>query len=305
MMNSRFMLCITVMAPLALAGCQSLDGMCLISCGRTHAASTTLVEFLYPQDEVPTPADAPVLRLPLRVGLTFLPASNGVAAGTAAQREDLLRKIKERFAGLDYVSEIVVIPDYYLRGGTQTTGFDTLQRVARLQDLDLVALASYDQVSQRDDNRRSLTYLTIVGAFLVRGSRNETGTLLDLAVIEPRSRSLLLRAGGTSVLSASTTLVDQSVQLRNQQATGFDLALENLNSHFATELTAFEDRVRNGTAPIKVMQQASSGGGGALDGGMALALALVLLLARTSHAQRWRREFRRLTVRRRSVAPRR
>lgn len=293
--------------PLVLSGCQSLDGMCLLNCGRTHAASTTLVEFLYPDGDISPPGDAPALQLPLRVGLTFLPTSGTNGANIAAQREVLLQRIKDRFSGLDYVSDIVVIPDYYLRDGAVAGNFATLQRIARLQNLDVVALASYDQVSQRDENRRALTYLTIVGAFLVRGNRNETGTLLDLAVIEPQTRTLLLRAGGTSMLAGSTTMIDQGVTLRNQQAVGFNLASDDLNNHFAAELARFEEHVRHGTAPITVVKRSASvaGAAGALDGLFTLSLALAVLFARTTFAQRLRREFRRLTVHRRSAARRR
>ena len=296
-------------AILATAGCQSLDGVCLLNCGRSQASSTTLVEFLYPDADVPPPGDPPALRMPMRVGLSFLPSKNAVAPASAAQREDALRKIKGRFADLDYVSEIVVVPDYYLSQGRTGGGFDALQRVARLHNLDLIALASYVQVSQRDENRRALSYLTIVGAFLVRGSRNETGTLLDLAVIEPQTRSLLLRAGGTSLLHGSTTAIDQAVNLRNQQAAGFEQALVSLNDNFARELTAFEERVRNGTAPLKVERRSRdggrSGGGGRLDELLLLMLASVLLVARSGFARRAQRELRRLTVRHRSAERRR
>ncbi|MEZ5514336.1 MAG: rhombotarget lipoprotein [Steroidobacteraceae bacterium] len=295
--------CMLGLLPLVLAGCQSLDAMCLLNCGKSHATSTTLVEFLYPDGDVPQPGESPALRVPLRVGLTFLPPASPAGADIAVQREMLLQRIKERFIGLDYVSDIVVIPDYYLRAGAVAGNFETLQRIAHLQDLDVVALASYDQVSQRDENRRALSYLTIVGAFLVRGNRNETGTLIDLAVIEPQTRTLLLRAGGTSMLVGSTTMIEQGVTLRNQQVEGFNLALADLNNHFATELATFEERVRQGTAPIRVVKRSGFGIGavGAVDGLFTLSLALVVLFARSSSAQRVRREFRRLTVHRRSA----
>ena len=93
-----------------------------------------------------------------------------------------------------FVAQIVVIPDYYLRN---ETGFEGLKGVQRLYDVDIMALVSYDQVTHRDDNSLSLGYLTIVGAYLLKGSRHDVTTLMDLAVVDPASRALILRAGGT------------------------------------------------------------------------------------------------------------
>jgi len=55
-------------------------------------------------------------------------------------------------------------------------------------------LVSYDQVTRRDDNNWSLTYLTIVGAFVIPATDHDVATMVDLAVVDPASRSLVLRA---------------------------------------------------------------------------------------------------------------
>jgi rhombotail lipoprotein len=57
-----------------------------------------------------------------------------------------------------------------------------------------MALVSYDQVTYTEDNKWPVGYLTIVGAYIVKGMINDTTTLVDLAVVDPKTRSLLLRA---------------------------------------------------------------------------------------------------------------
>ena len=154
-----------------------------------------------------------------------------------------------------------------------------LEQLARLQGLDLVALISYDQRSETSENRRALTYLTIVGGMVFRGTHNETQTIIDLAVVEPVGRSLVLRAGGVSSSADSAAAIDQSHKLAKQQRVGFDVATEQLIANFRTELVAFEGRVRAGTADIKVARQGRSGGGG---GGGAVDPAMLIFLAALS-----------------------
>ena len=71
------------------------------------------------------------------------------------------------------MSESVIIPDYYL---TTSPGFAGLEGVQRLYNVDLMALVSYDQVTYADDNKWSLGYLTVVGAYVVKDSTDDTTT---------------------------------------------------------------------------------------------------------------------------------
>jgi rhombotail lipoprotein len=259
-----------------------------------HRSSTPLVDFLYGSREVPS-VDATVeLQLPIRVGVSFLPSADGHAndGPPAADREKMLASIREHFSARKYVSEIVVVPDYYLRAGTHgngTDGFTQLQQLARLHRLDLFALVSYDQILHGSANKRSIAYLTIVGSYLVRGDRHETHTLLDLAVVDPRSRSLVMRAGGTSSLGGNTTALEAEQHARAQRAQGFELAGTALIANFDRELTVFEQRVREGGTPVRVTRRApgaGGGGGGAVDPLLLAALAAALGL--TAGARAWR-----------------
>jgi len=251
---------LVVMLFAALAGCDTLNDSCFWGCGSRHTGSTPLVDFLYPKGIVPKDDATPELKLPLTVGLSFLPTRAGQAALDARQKEEILSSIREHFRSLSYVRDIVILSDGYLNA---TGGFDSLQQLARLQNLDVVALVSYDQLAKRSENNRSLAYLTIVGAFLMRGSESQTSTLLDLAVVEPKTRSLILRAAGTDYTSGSSTAVRQGATMEQQSGRGLTAATVQLNSNLERELTAFSERVRTGNAPVRVVKRESGSGGGA------------------------------------------
>jgi rhombotail lipoprotein len=260
--------------------------------GRGQQSSTPLVDFLYADGKVPEQDAQPELQLPIRVAVSFLPGGSGPgnASPGAIEREQVLTALRAHFKALPYVSEIVIVPDYYLHAG-KGDGLMQIEQLSRLHRADLFALVSYDQVQNSFQNKRSLAYWTIVGAYLVRGDRNETHTLLDVAVIDPKSRTLVMRAGGTSAIQGNVTAVDAGRHSVAQGARGFELATEQLIANFSRELTDFEQRVRDGTAPVKVVRQgAKSGGGGALDlAMMALlsgCLALTVLARQNIHVRR-------------------
>ena len=263
-----------------LSGCADL--VCLSSCHRHAQNSTSLVEFLYPDGATPPPQDVqPQLHLPLRVGLAFLPSNGDTQIGPdAAQKEALLQEIRKRFVSRKFIAEIVVIPDYYMQG---RRGFEGLQGVQRLYGIDLMALVSYDQVSHEDDNNWSLGYITIVGAYILKGTRHDVSTLVDLAVVDPATRSLVLRAGGFDTRHGTVALIDENRRLRETAAEGFGVATQQMIDHFDGALTAFESDVREGKANVRVVSNhgkpTSGGGGGSIDW-----LALLFLIPITAAA---------------------
>jgi rhombotail lipoprotein len=271
-----------------LSGCTALDALTGGSNGarQTHNSSS-LVEFLYPNGMSP-PAEnqIPELKVPLRVGLAFLPSPDG-AGPTAADREALLEQIRQRFSSRKFVTEIVTIPDYYLRN---SKGFEGLQGVQRLYTVDIMALVSYDQVEHRDENDWSLGYITIVGAYVLKGSHHDVATLVDLAVVDPVTQSLILRAGGTDSRARNSTLVDQPRAAREASAASFATATTQMIDNFDVALTRFEADVRAGKANIRVAKRTSSGGAGGGGGGsfapLWLGLLALLAVARRRAMQR-------------------
>jgi rhombotail lipoprotein len=262
----------TLLGVVAIVGALSA---CAVSRSETHNTSS-LVEFLYPDGRTPPPHNAvPELRVPLRVGLAFLPsqAPFGNNQLDAAHKAELLERIRRRFADRHFVSEIVVIPDYYLGANR---GFAGLEGVQRLYNVDVMALVSYDQVTYTEDNKWSLGYLTIVGAYIVKGTINDTTTLVDLAVVDPKTRSLVLRAGGTDTHHQNSTRVET---LHNERLAGnasFDAATNQMIVNFDGALTAFENDVHAGRANVHVVSRSSPlGGGGSLSWDFVGLLALV------------------------------
>ena len=245
--------------------------------GSSSHATTPLVHFLYGKDAVPVTDATVELKLPIRVGLSFLPSKDTSSGSipTAAQRSEILQAVRAKFSALPYVTEIVLIPDYYLDGRRQN-GFEQMQQLSRMYRLDLYALASYDIVARSHENKAAFTYLTIVGAFFVHGDDQEVQSMVDLAVVEPQSRQLVLRAGGTSYVKGRSASVDLEKHEFLRVQRGFEEASAAMMVNFETELRGFEARVREGTAPIKVVRQAK-GGGGALDPLLLAALLTVTL----------------------------
>jgi rhombotail lipoprotein len=247
-----------------LASCASLFD----NGGRRQGSSSSLVDFLYPKGEVPPQPDGtvPHLALPLHVGLAFVPSRDATTPGLSeAHKNALLGKVKEGFTGRPFIREITVVPDTYLRA---RGGFDSLDQVARLYGFDVIALVSYDQVVHTEETKASFLYWTLVGAYFIKGSQNDVQTFVDAAVIDVRTRKLLLRAPGIDRIDGTSTLVNRAEELRAAREKSFDNALENMTHNLATEVDAFRERIKTDRS-VTVSQangpaHASGGGGGAL-----------------------------------------
>jgi len=261
-----------------LSGCAGFNEMlCAPHCRAETRNSSSLVSFLYPDGQTPPAQDAvPELHLPLRVGLAFLPSQSSGNGLDAAHKEQILERIRTRFAERKFVADIVIIPDYYL---TTSRGFEGLSSVQRLYGIDLMALVSYDQITHLDQNRWSLGYLTIVGAYVLHGTSRDTATLVDLAVVDPATRTLVLRAGGTDTRSGSSTLIDEQRAARAADAGSFDAASDQMIANFDAALTKFETAVHEGRANVRIVTRGDSGhrfGGGGIDAVEVTALALLV-----------------------------
>jgi rhombotail lipoprotein len=251
---------------------------------RGAGASSSLVEFLYPGGKVPPAYDQaiPHLNLPLRVGLAFVPPNPGVRPEGLSEehRQRLLETVKERFAGYDFIDEILIVPDAYMRG---KGGFENLEQITRLYGLDVMTLVSYDQVGWVGDNWKSVTYWTIVGAYIFEGSEHDVSTFVDAAVFDMKTRKLLFRAPGSSVLSGKARAIDHEQKLRETQAEGFDEAVAEMTERLDTELIRFKARVEAGKAGVKVTNRpgyTGSGGLGLFELALLAAMALVLVARR-------------------------
>jgi len=190
-------------APLLLGLAGLLAGGCFSTGARgprKTERSSSVVAYLYPDQANPLPPTSiPVLRLPLRVGIAFVPTGTGKHSyysdtGVSEQQKSLLlERVAAEFRGRDYIQSIELVPSTYLRAGG---GFDNLNQVRSLLGVDVIALVAYDQVQFTNTNFLSLSYWTIVGAYIFQGNKNDTQTMMEAAVYDIPSRHLLFRAPG-------------------------------------------------------------------------------------------------------------
>ncbi|MGL1957150.1 MAG: rhombotarget lipoprotein [Colwellia sp.] len=223
--------------------------------------SSSLMTFLYPDETSRSEhkPEIPVLKLPVKVGLAFVPSENWQRDGIHSKDQiELLEKVKKSFLKYDYIDRIEIIPSTYLQGGD---GFITLEQVARLYDVDVMALVSYDQVTQSLENNAALLYWTIVGMYIIPGNENSIQTFVDTAVFDVKSKKMLFRAPGINKLEKRTTAVGIDETLSEKSLEGFGLAVTDMTVNLDAELARFKTRVKEEKiAKVEHRKGYSSGG---------------------------------------------
>lgn len=218
---------------------------------RTVHRQSNLLDYLYPPERgkaepAPLPPNAK-LHVPMKVGVAFVPSQGGSWRGQGVlepgQEAPLVEVITKAFRGKPWISELKPIPSAYLmpRGG-----FDNLAAVSRMYDVDVVALVSVDQIQYTDPKWYSFAYYTIIGAYVLRGDKNDTRTLIDAAVFDPASRTFLLRAPGTSEVKGSSTYASREVMLRENAKQGLELAMVDLARNLDKAVDDFKTEVQAG-----------------------------------------------------------
>lgn len=245
-----------------------------------HSISSSLTSFLNPdkKSRVEHKPGIPVLKLPVRVGLAFLPSQHwrGSAIDESSKFQ-LLNKVKNSFGQHHFIESISIIPSNYLRhsGGNNRNGFDTLQQVANIHDVDIIALVSYDQLTQSLQNNASLLYWTIVGMYVIPGNENTVQTFVDTAVFDVTSRKLLMRAPGLSKLRKRSTAIGVDSVMTKKSLQGFDLAFDDMIKNLDAELRLFKSRVKQGKS-VKVENLQTYSAAGSVNGFMLLFLLLLV-----------------------------
>lgn len=252
----KFKLIIVFVSLLILSACSSL----LSPNGHKNTVSSSLIDFLYPEESSRTEhsAEIPILTLPVKVGLAFVPSKNWSQNGISRSSQvELLEKVKQSFLQYDYIDKIEIIPSDYLKGGE---GFTTLEQVSRLYDVDVMALVSYDQVTQSFEKKGALLYWTIVGMYLIPANDNSVQTFVDTAVFDVRSRKMLFRAPGINKLSESSTAIKIDAVLAEKSIESYTLAVADMSKNLDMELANFKTRVKEDNV-AKVQRREGYGGG--------------------------------------------
>ena len=263
----RFMLFLCI---ILLSGCYTMGEY-----RKRHTQSTSLVQFLYPNGELPlTDNQNPILNLPLHVGLAFIPDRRSQSEISAITKNKLLEDVKSAFKSKDYIADITIIPELYLKGNQ---GYSTLEQIKTLYQLDVIALVSYDQALNSQENILGLTYLTIVGAFIFHGTEYNVNTLMDLAVVDVNSQTILFRAAGTSTSNTKRVSYAKHKQaFRDKQNQEFENSMQQMQSNLAIELDKFEIRLRNKDENEKIKVNYREGYSG---GSFSIFLLVTLLIA--------------------------
>ena len=246
-----------------------------------QAVSSSLVDYLYPNGQADNLQEAHAyatanatplqLNLPLSVGIAFVPSHVRNTVLSEAEKTRLLTKVKQHFLQYDYVQSIQIIPEIYLRQGK---GFQTLEQVARLYNVDLMALVSYDQIVHSDDTNLSLLYWTIVGAYLIPASEHNTQTFVDTVLFDVKTKQLLFRAPGIDKSTSHSTLVKSVQETRDIRLNSFQNAVTNMIVNLEDEMRLFKERlVKEKIATISYRTGYTGGGGGSV-GWLALLVAL-------------------------------
>jgi len=252
-------------AIVAASGCAGVRG---------RQTTTSVVDYLYPDARDPVAEQGiPVLTLPMRVGIAFVPEKTGNESLTEAKKADLLERVAANFRTLEFIKSIEIIPSAYL---TPRGGFANLNQIRTMHGIETIALVSYDQTQFTDEGMASIVYWTIVGAYVVPGEKNSTHTMVDAVIMHIPSRKMLFRAPGVSQVKGLSTPVNLTEELRIDSAKGFDLAVDNMIKNLAPQIASFQERVKSSPEEYQVVRASSSRGGGAFDSVLAALIGLLV-----------------------------
>ena len=269
---------ITLILVTFLSGCAGLQ----------IRTKSSVVDYLYPEgSETMVEPSIPVLSIPLKVGIAFVPGKPDRSSGkrlwtdavgggafTEANKAELLEKIADNFRQYKFVSEIEVIPSVYLTAGG---GFSNLEQIRTMYGIDIIALVSYDQVQFTDEGWLSFTYWTIIGAYIISGEKNDTSTMLDTAVLDIQSKKMLFRAPGTSNIKGSATPINLNVELRADSMKSFEEAADNMIANLDKQLSSFRAKIKKNPEKVKITYSGGYSGGGYSGGGIFGVIELLLM----------------------------
>ncbi|MCK6423622.1 MAG: rhombotarget lipoprotein [Burkholderiaceae bacterium] len=232
---------LAALAGLGLAG-GFLGGCAAMDQGNRQRQVASVLSFLFPGKEQPPPPSDRVaeIRVPFRIGVAFVPdTAKADLRLSEVERQQLAGKVRDAFASYPFVGRIETVPSLYLEPGG---GFENLERVGALLNLDVVALLSYDQVQHADASGWSFLYWTGVGAYVIEGDKFEVLTAVECTVFDIRSRRLLMRAAGTAGGKGGATLVGFGEKARAARSAGFSEAMDKMVQQLRGEVQAFRER---------------------------------------------------------------
>lgn len=196
------------------------------------------------------------LQLPLRLGIAFVPNDSTVRKGQAGnlgsgpdglfspdQEQTLHQKVAELFQAKPWTQTFKIIPSQYL---SRDGGFGDLDQVARTFGVDVIALVSVDQIQFSTPRWYAWTYWTLVGAYMIKGDKNDTTTVVDAAVYHVPSRAFLFRASGVGTVKGGSSWSGREDAFRRQSRESLSLAMDNLSPSLDQGVTMFKQDILKG-----------------------------------------------------------
>jgi len=209
----------------ALAGCTLVQEPGSQPALKQTTQSTPLADFLYQGKAIPPEDGRATLLLPIRIGLGFIAPTDDSTGKvpTLEQRQATLDAVREQLRGLPYVSEVAIVPQYWF-GNQPGVGFQKLSALATQFDFDLVALVSYDQAIYEFQNMKSLGLISFIGKDIYKVDVDQALTVIDLALVDPQSRALVLRVSAGDRFGDKTTMLDDFRSQATVRRVSFDRA---------------------------------------------------------------------------------
>ncbi len=225
----------------------SLVVLVLCSCASVENSSrqrqvASILTYLFPgSEQVPTASEQVAeIKVPFRIGVAFVPDNSDPKFRLPeSDRIKLANKVSDAFANYPFISEIIAVPSMYLE---TEGGFENLDRVSALLNLDVIALVSFDQVQNAGATGWSFLYWTGIGAYMIHGDQYDILTAVETAVLDIKSRRLLMRAPGVSNIKGTATMVGFSERARLARTRGFDEAIEEMIGKLHDEVRLFRER---------------------------------------------------------------
>jgi rhombotail lipoprotein len=247
----------------------------IAGCATSGHYSSSIVQYLYPEQSEPVESpEIPVLSLPLKVGIAFVPGAreNRIRYGPAnlsnasalneKEKILLMQEVSNHFKKYEFVKSIDLIPSAYLK---PKGSFANLDQIRTMFGVDVIALLSYDQSQFVDEGFSTISYWTIVGAYMIKGEKNDTNTMLDAAVFDIRSRKMLFRAPGLGHIKSKATPVNLSEQIRLDSIESFREASKDLIINLDEQLEVFRNKIKESPKEFKVIHKPGYTGGGSFD----------------------------------------
>lgn len=274
---------LVLFSTLVLTSCASIQSMMGMNYSSQQRSYSSIVEYLYPYErgEINIEPKIPNLNVPLKIGVAFVPETCRTFRRHDLNenlKSNLLQRVSHKFKEKNIIEKVEVIPStYFKRKGS----FNNLRYIKKEFDVDIIVLISYDQIQYTDRTSLSVIYhLTVFGKYVIKGDKNDTVTLLDVAVYDINSEELLFKSRGYSKIKSDVASAFVSEELRINSQKGFNNGINNMIVNLDYELIRFRDKIQKKEVAVNVRYRRGYSGGGSVNIYGLLAIFILMSVVR-------------------------